>query len=596
MSLMGLGVKVACRIGDDRTVGFSNGKWRIVLVAGISAVIFTWTGLGNASWQIDGPRFLESVHGENTCLDCHGDINELERHPDSANIEREIPSFFSADKCLACHEDVQDQIDAGEHGGETVEDPEDFATCSECHDPHYETASEAAASEALAADAELVFNEEDADCLTCHLGPTADTKASVERRQNLCFSCHGADAGAPTQARLIDPQHYADTPHAGMDCLTCHPGADGYPHSEQTLGDCRQCHSPHEESVAHDAHMTVSCGACHLEGVAPRTVAATGMLTAQPTAAPGALSGIHAMKPLEEESCARCHFDGTPVGAAAMVLPAKGILCMPCHAATLSAGDTTTIVALVIFGFGLLLFSSVWLGGDMAGVTGDSSLRKLMALMRSALTTLFSGKIVPIGRALLFDVLLQRRLYRRSSRRWAIHSLIFLPFVVRFVWGILALFASNWLKDLPLTWLLVDKNHPVTAFFFDLTGLLIFVGVVMAYLRGGEADRSRTPGLPAQDRLALGLIGGIVVVGFLLEAMRIGLTGVGPMASGAFIGYPLSYLFSGMTGLSGIYGYIWYLHAILTGAFVAYLPFSRLMHIIMAPVVLAMNAVGRPHS
>jgi nitrate reductase gamma subunit len=30
-------------------------------------------------------------------------------------------------------------------------------------------------------------------------------------------------------------------------------------------------------------------------------------------------------------------------------------------------------------------------------------------------------------------------------------------------------------------------------------------------------------------------------------------------------------------------------HAILTGAFVAYLPFSRMFHMIMAPVSLAIN-------
>ena len=151
------------------------------------------------------------------------------------------------------------------------------------------------------------------------------------------------------------------------------------------------------------------------------------------------------------------------------------------------------------------------------------------------------------------------------------------------------------LKGMDLAWALVDKNHPLTAFVFDLTGLLIFVGIAMAYVRGGEAERSRAPGLPAQDRLALGLIGGIVLVGFILEAMRIALTGVGAAASGAFIGYPMSVLFAGMTNLSGVYGYIWYLHAILTGAFIAYLPFSRLMHIIMAPVVLAMNAVSEDH-
>jgi nitrate reductase gamma subunit len=550
-----------------------------------------WTGVGLAVWQIDGPRFLESVHAENTCLDCHGDIAELQRHPNPANIERDMASFFSADKCLACHDDVEAQIDGGEHGGETVEDPQAFAACIDCHDPHYEGAPDEVDLD-LDAAADLSFSEDDADCLACHLGPTTDVAASAARIQTLCFSCHGAGVQGPTQARLIDTDAYARTPHAGMDCLTCHPGADGYPHSEQSLGDCRQCHSPHEESVAHDAHLTVSCAACHLEGVAPHTLAQTGRVVARPTTASGTISAIHAMKPLEAESCARCHFDGTSVGAAAMVLPPKSVLCMPCHAATLSASDTTTVVTLVIFGLGLALFSSVWLGGEMTGVAGDGSLRKLLALVKNGLAALFSAKIVPMGRALLFDVLLQRRLYRRSARRWAIHSLIFLPFVVRFVWGMLALLASNWLKETDLAWVLVDKNHSVTAFIFDLTGLLIFIGIAMAFVRGGEAERHRTPGLPPQDRLALGLIGGIVLVGFVLEALRIALTGVGSAAGGAFIGHPMSYLFVGMTHLSEVYGYIWYLHAILTGAFIAYLPFSRLMHIIMAPVVLAMNAVA----
>jgi nitrate reductase gamma subunit len=35
-------------------------------------------------------------------------------------------------------------------------------------------------------------------------------------------------------------------------------------------------------------------------------------------------------------------------------------------------------------------------------------------------------------------------------------------------------------------------------------------------------------------------------------------------------------------------------HAALTGAFIVYLPFSRLLHIILSPVVLALNA-GTSH-
>ena len=47
---------------------------------------------------------------------------------------------------------------------------------------------------------------------------------------------------------------------------------------------------------------------------------------------------------------------------------------------------------------------------------------------------------------------------------------------------------------------------------------------------------------------------------------------------------------AGIHGLSEIYGYIWYLHAFLTAAFLVYLPFSKMFHLIMAPVVIALNA------
>ena len=53
---------------------------------------------------------------------------------------------------------------------------------------------------------------------------------------------------------------------------------------------------------------------------------------------------------------------------------------------------------------------------------------------------------------------------------------------------------------------------------------------------------------------------------------------------------PSAGFFFGVSGLEDIYGYVWYIHAVLTGAFVAYLPFSRMFHIVLAPVLLAVNA------
>jgi len=124
-----------------------------------------------------------------------------------------------------------------------------------------------------------------------------------------------------------------------------------------------------------------------------------------------------------------------------------------------------------------------------------------------------------------------------------------------------------------------------------VTGIMIILGVILAFIRGGLRQPSQLPGLPRQDRVALSLIAGIIVVGFILEGMRVSMTGHPHGAGYAFLGYRISMLFTETRGLTEAYGYLWYIHAILTGVFVAYLPFSRLLHIIVAPVVLAINAV-----
>jgi nitrate reductase gamma subunit len=173
-----------------------------------------------------------------------------------------------------------------------------------------------------------------------------------------------------------------------------------------------------------------------------------------------------------------------------------------------------------------------------------------------------------------------------------IHNLIFLPFLIRFWWGIISLLGSLNNSETDWIWAMIDKNNPVTAFLFDLTGAMVLAGAIAALGRHliGRRIKSTLSGLPKPDWLALGLILGIVVVGFVTEAMRISMTGA-PAGSGwAFLGRSLSHLFKAGPGLSLAYGYVWYIHAILTGAFIAYLPFSRMFHIILAPVVLTAGA------
>jgi nitrate reductase gamma subunit len=291
--------------------------------------------------------------------------------------------------------------------------------------------------------------------------------------------------------------------------------------------------------------------------------------------------------PKKNDDCASCHASDNQLGAAAMVLPAKSILCMPCHAATFSVGDGITLSSLGLFVLGLVGVGSVWFGGGRSNSTASLKFRQAAAKFFGFLA---SKRIIAIFQSLLLDGLLQRRLFRVSRERWLLHALIFYPFVFRFIWGMLGLIASLWWPQWPATWSMLDKNHPWTAFLFDLSGTLVIVGVAGMVVRRLQAKSSGSPpGLPAADWPGYALLGCIMIVGFVLEGMRIAMTGGPGGAAWAFVGDAVSRMLTGLE-LTGIYGYVWYLHAILTGAFLVYLPFSRLFHMIMAPVVLAANA------
>jgi len=249
------------------------------------------------------------------------------------------------------------------------------------------------------------------------------------------------------------------------------------------------------------------------------------------------------------------------------------------------------VLALVFFLIGFTGVSSYWLSGSIPGKEGAGALRKFLDLAWRGIRSLFSRRIFPILEALLLDVLLQRRLFRQSVSRWFIHGLIFFPFAIRFTWGMIALIASLWSPQAEWFWPMLDRNDPLTAVLFDLTGIMVILGVVLALLRGFVKKPGTPAGVPRQDRFSLILIGSVVLAGFLVEGMRIAMMGFPRGSIYAVAGYGIGKIFSDPEKLTDVYGYVWYLHAILTGAFIAYLPFSRLLHIIVAPLVLVMRTV-----
>jgi nitrate reductase gamma subunit len=575
----------------------------IILVLVQIAFLAGFPSAAGASWLIDAGKYHVSAHGQTSCRDCHQDIADKALHPDPSDVGKIRTDFFSPEMCFFCHDDIQDELKAGKHGRKEIQDPGKYTHCLRCHKPHRQPRlggdrigkfipgipreRQCGACHAIRADLPP-FSKEDEACMACHRAVNPKSAEGRRKIQTFCFHCHEegdtpAKKATGALVPLMNAEAYRNTPHADQSCTACHPGGAAFQHQDQPRGDCLQCHTRHDEKKAHDAHLEVSCEACHLKGVTPfRDPVSKRVLWKLPPDTGRPLQIHDMVSGRGQDTCTRCHEKGNKVGAPAMVLPAKSVICMPCHAATFSVGDTTTIIALVIFLAGILLLLSYWLTGTFSAKDADGPVPKTRK-------SLFAG-VFHMPRTLLLDVLLQRRLYRQSEGRWLIHALIFYPFLFRFTWGMVGLLGSLWRPASGTVWLLLDKNNYLTALLFDISGILILLGVLVALARGTLNRLRRLPGLPGQDPLALGLIGGIVIVGFVLEGMRMAMTGLPGDAGYAVVGYWISRLFSDPSGLTSLYGYVWYAHAILAAGFVAYLPFSRLLHIILAPVVLLMDA------
>jgi nitrate reductase gamma subunit len=394
-----------------------------------------------------------------------------------------------------------------------------------------------------------------------------------------CTECH---------EEMVDD--HALSVHKSIECLSCHTQAVEEEHEVLVPVDCRQCHAPHDEKVIHDAHSRVACNACHMKGGVPVVdPESKSVIWGGEFRLGSALLPHQVVRTGGEARCGNCHFQGNTLGAASMILPAKSILCMPCHVATFSVGDKTTLVSLFIFLVGMVGLGAVWFSGSIDKVAHRSG-EKSEVKTRSTPGALFPDKFFRLLNALIADVLFLQRLFRLSPARWIIHALIFFPFLFRFTFGLTALVLSIFLPDWSVTVAMLDKNHAMRAFLFDFTGLMILAGTAAAIVRCRNEQIVNIASLPEPGRGMPVLLGLIVVVGFILEGLRIALTGWPGGAGWAFFGYGVSLLLKGMSGLTETYGYVWYAHAILVGAFMALIPFTRMAHIITAPIALIINA------
>ncbi len=447
------------------------------------------------------------------------------------------------------------------------------------------------------------LNGKERVCLDCHHAPNVNTNEGIATSQALCLECH---AKAVCQRKVDDRSvslqvtldSFKKNRHAYVACVDCHRDVARSPHLSPARAQCLSCHPVHGEETAGDPHLRVSCQACHSPFKTvylDRTADRVRLSSLDDQKIPVALTDHTLADAKNPVLCLKCHFPNNRVGAAAAVLPSKSLLCILCHNAPLSIGHPMFWAAFLILIFGLIMTVLFWLQGSVAGE--EESVHRKIALGSEAVWgTLFSRKIGPVFKTLFFDVLLQRRILQESVQRWFFHSLIYLSILSRFGLSLFIYFVYRIIPNSTLAQALIDKNNGFVSFTYDFLGIMALLGIVLAML-WRWVIRPAHVASEGQDNWALGIIGVLIFLGFILEGARILISRVpAERAVYSFIGYPLSNLFSWLSwDWPTLYVYLWYAHAAVGALFIAYLPFGKMKHVIHTPLSLILN-MNQRHS
>ncbi len=190
------------------------------------------------------------------------------------------------------------------------------------------------------------------------------------------------------------------------------------------------------------------------------------------------------------------------------------------------------------------------------------------------------GKIGPVFvYSLVTNGILGSKIYKKIFTGIA-HGMLF--------WGMLVLGVGTSLVVLNVLFGLPifngGFNRWFMSFFLDLAGLCALGGLVFFLVRRlFPPERLVTPEPRAGFVVQICLLGAILLTGFLVEGLRIAETTPDPYA---FVGNFLAGFLP--AGALSAHQVLWWGHGLLSMAFIAYIPFSPMMHILLVPTNTAL--------
>ena len=224
-----------------------------------------------------------------------------------------------------------------------------------------------------------------------------------------------------------------------------------------------------------------------------------------------------------------------------------------------------TAVAMAIFAYGVYRRWRMWTAMGKPEIRWDNRNERIKLLLRDGLLQIKTFKDLYPG---------------------IMHGLIFFGFLV-LIFGA-AFDATEFHVAEPLGMpFLTGKFYLVFSFLMDLFGLAVLIGVFLAIDRRylTKPDRLGYKGVPdntPDDAIVLLLLAGIIITGFIIEALRISVTWqFTPWEVWSFAGWTLAKAFAGINPVTAkmMHKFTWWIHTFLALGFIAYIPYSRLLHI-----------------
>src|SRR3990170_2453725 len=170
-----------------------------------------------------------------------------------------------------------------------------------------------------------------------------------------------------------------------------------------------------------------------------------------------------------------------------------------------------------------------------------------------------------------------------------------------FFWGFLFLLAGTTVVFVHQDLKIRIMQGPFYLYFqsaiLDLAGLAAAVAVAAALVMRYLVKSPRLRRGLLSDALILWLFEAILVTGFLVEGLRIAGTN-DPWGAWSPVGYGIAGLAgaAGMTDAATRVGHagLWWVHFALSMAFLAYIPYSKLFHLVLAPVNTYLRPLENP--